>query len=341
MKRTIVIGLIIAFLISNFGIAVGYLTLSDSEETIGFGNGSYIGFRDVTVFATTADGGYTQLMPSSNATYPDYLFLQKQGDNAIYGFYCSGVNVTVNSYFVNDVLELDCVGSGSVKVQTGSRGAPVSVSGASCIFDQVNRIATVSVTSSGVVQLSWASSEGPGSVINPTPTPTPTVPYSSPVPFSTPTYVGPPLGEVDFQVATIDLGQVQPNSTVTATLNFRYSGSNYVLQSLYFTEPFNSWYIPSGNLSSLMYILGSGSVNQNSIDIVFYVPDVPLQKYEGLFNVTAVDAFGALHTCTGNIVADVSAQGFDLWGFISNPIVLFVIVVVVVVLVLAAKSKRR
>jgi hypothetical protein len=90
-----------------------------------------------------------------------------------------------------------------------------------------------------------------------------------------------------------------------------------------------------------MYILGSGSVGQGAVNLVFYVPDVPLQKYMGLFNVTAVDAFGAFHTCTGNIEVDVSAQGFDLWGFIFNPIVLLVIIAVVVVLVLATKSKRR
>jgi len=124
----------------NFASA---LDVSSPDCGFGFQNGSYIYFRDAISFESV------EQIASTNTTYGDWIFFQETGSNERFGFYSTGVNVTVNNYFDNNLLELACVGAGSVKVQVCTKVAPVSVSGASGVFDSTNKIAIAAVTSSG------------------------------------------------------------------------------------------------------------------------------------------------------------------------------------------------
>ena len=356
MKKSLVISLLLLFFLTfgTLNTALGTLTVSSPASTFGFQNGSYIGFRDPITFATAADGGGTQLISSFNASYPNWMFFQKSGANDIYGFYASGVNVTVNSYFDNDVLELACVGYGTVQVQCWTRGAPVSTSGASGVFDDPTRVVTLFITSSGTVQVSWVTpNPGPGPGPNPTATPTPMPnPSGTVMPTPIPTYnpspspTLPPLGTNDFQVYGIDLGTVQPNTVITANLHFRFSGSSYVLQSISLPEPFNSWYLPNATFNNFVYMLNTSGESSGDVSLRFAVGNLTsTQNFSGSFSVVAVDAFGVSHTSSGTISAKVSiGSSFD-WKtyFLAHPLYIILIVAVVCVLLAALVlfSKRR
>jgi hypothetical protein len=154
-----------------------------------------------------------------------------------------------------------------------------------------------------------------------------------------------PLGTNDFQVSNLDLGTVQPNSTVTANLHFRFSGSSYTLESISFQAPFDSWYFPEGNFSTLTYILNANGESSGDATLRFAIGNVAQQSYSGSFSVTAKDAFGATHISSGTINAGVSTSSiFDFKDFfLQHPLYLILIVVVVIVLLAALVlfSKRR
>jgi hypothetical protein len=345
MKKSLITSLLLLFLLTFASLNYAYesvsaLDVSSPDQTFGFQNGSYIGFRDPISFVTPVDGGQTQQIASSNVSYPDFMFFQKQGSNDVYGFWASGVNVTVNSFFASNILEIVCVGAGTVKVQVGPYGAPVSISGSSGVYDTTLKVVVITVTSSATVP-------GSGGGATPTPAPTSSVtPNPSGYPTSGPTPTLPPLGLNDFQVSNLDLGAIQPNSTVTATLHFRFSGSSYTLQALSLPEPFSSWYVPSGNFSSLVYMLNVNGESSGNVALTFEVGNVTSQSYSGEFSVTAKDAFGAVHTSSGTISAEIASGSgrFDIVGFFKlHPLYLVLVAVVVIVLLvlLVLFSKRR
>lgn len=353
MKKSLIICLLLLFLLtfSTLNTAFGLLTVSSPTQTFGFQNGSYIGFADSITFVTAVDGGGTQMISSSNASYPNFMFFQKQGSNDVYGFWASGVNVTVNSYFSSNILEMACVGAGTVKVQVGPYGAPVSISGASGVYDPTLKVSIITVTSSVTVQLVWGVAPTPppgggGGGGDATPTPAPTIsPTLNPTGYPTVAPTLPPLGASDFQVSNLDLGVIQPNSTITANLHFRFSGSSYTLQAISFAEPFNSWYVPDGNFATLIYILNVNGESSGDAVLSFAIDNSTAQSYSGSFSVTAKDAFGAVHTSTGTINAEVSASSrFDVVAFFKlHPlyIVLLAIVIGVLLVALVLRSKRR
>jgi len=319
--------------------SVSALDVSSPDCGFGFQDGSYIYFRDPISFE------YVEQIASSNVTYGDWVFFQKTGVNERFGFYSTGVNVTVNSFFVGDILELGCVGSGTVKVQVGTRGVPTTVSGTSAVFDQTNRIAVIDVTSSATVQLNWNPNPttppggGGGGGGDPTVSPT-NQPTSNPS-------VTPSNGNTEaFKVSNIDLGEISANSTVTATLHFTYSGSSIHLQSISLPEPFNDWYVQNANFTSLVYTLNPSGANSDSVNLVFNVPNVSETAFNGDFSVSAVDAFGAVHTSTG-LISSGAATLPHVNGILdliyANPLIVIVIISVIVIvgLYLLFAPKRR
>lgn len=306
--------------------------LSSPINGFGFQNGNYLYFRDpVSV--------NVEQIASSNATYGNWVFVQQVGSNEIFGFYASGVDVTVNSFVVNDVLELNCVGVGSVQVQVYTRARPNSISTFTGTWVEATRVATIAVTSSGVCQLSWA---GPAA------TEAPDVGVPQPTDSPAPIYTLNPTQTENFAISDVEMGTIQPNSTVTATLHFSYKSSGIVIQSITFTSPFNSWYRPDSGLSSKVYILSTAGVNTDSVTLTFEIPaDVPVEVYRGSITVTAVNVFDVTETSHANIHAAVDGAVEEngwLQFFRERPVYLIVGVLVIIALVaitLAASKRRR
>ena len=336
MKKFILVTvLLFSVLLSPFIFATvggGIVDVSSPLTGWGFQNGNYIYFRD-------AISVNVEQIASSNVTYGDWVFVQKVGSNDIYGFYSSGVNVTVNSFFVNDLLEFSGVGAGTVKVQVWTRDKPVLVSGATGIFDATNKIATVTLTSSGTVQLSWVTStDGSDGV----------VPSDEETPVPTPIYtVNPSISPnaVGFNIDNIDLGTVEPNSTVSSSLHFTFSGSDVTLQTLTFPEPFKTWYLASGDISSVKYILQPNGEVSGTVQLAFQIPaNVTEQHYSGSFSLTCIDAFGAIKTSSATISCDVGEKLTGIQGLIAalKPYwLLIVLAVIFVIAVLVILSRKR
>lgn len=334
MKKLCLFTVLLVTLIigSSLLVEAGTVDLSSSITGFGFQNGNYIYFRDpISV--------NVEQIASSNSTYGNWVFVQQVGSNEIFGFYASGVDVTVNSFFVNDILELNCVGSGSVQVQVCARAKPNSISTFTGSWDLTNKVATVAVTSSGVTQLSWASAQ---------PTVGPGAGGQDPTPAPTPNHTINPTQTETFAVQDVKLGTIKPNSTVTATLHFTYQSSPIVLQSITFTSPFNSWYRPDPALSSTPYILNNVGLNNASITLTFQIPaDVEVEVFRGTFTVTAIDAFNVQQSSHANIHATVAGAVEEngwLQFFRERPVYLIVGVLVIIALVaitLAASKRRR
>lgn len=330
--------LIIAFLFTLLVFplnTISSLDLSSSDCGFGFQNGSYIYFRDPISVSV-------EQIASSNATYGDWVFVQKDGSSEIFGFYSTGVNVIVNTFFIGDILELACTGVGTVKVQVCTRSAPSSVSGTTSLFDQTNRIAVIDVTSSTTVQLNWnplatapPGGGGGGGTETTAPTETPSFTIA---PSVTPSATGD-----KFKASNINLGEIQPNSTVTATLHFVYSGSSISLQSLNLPEPFNSWYVPSSDFSTKLYTLSSSGQNEGTATLTFYIPDINETSFVGDFVVTAKDAFGASLTSTATITAGAARpENTGLIGLIlANPLIVVAVIAVFIVVAFYLLLRKR
>jgi hypothetical protein len=437
MKKPIVLSLTLLILLTlgTLNTTYGLLTVSGSTQTFGFQNGSYIGFASPMTFATAVDGGATQQIASSNASFVNWMFFQAQGASSVYGFYASGCNITVTNYFANSYLQFSTDGSGIVKVYVGTLGIPTIVAGGtSGVYDNSLAVVTLTITGAVDVRLNFNSGGGvyvvslsrsggspivgdlipislsvlkngvvfsdylanvtmDGAVfaqniqasfsdnesspitrtfsvsglfdtdINstvsfsvtslsvtwaPTPQSGPAGGNPTPTPISsvTPNPTG-PLGTNDFQVSDLNLGTIKPNSTATANLHFKFSGSSYTLQSISLPDPFNSWYVPNGNFTTLVYMLNTAGESSGDVTLSFAVGNDTSQSYSGSFSVTAMDAFGAVHTSTGTINADVSSNSrFDIVGFFRlHPLYLVLIAVVIgvllVALVLFSKRRRR
>lgn len=132
---------------------VGTLTVTEATEGFGFNNEAYLYFRDDYVFATSVDGGLTEQVSGDNASFADWMFFQEQDSDSFYGFYLDGLNATVNSFFVENVLELSVDDAGSVMVWVSDRGEPSRVYGASGVYSSVSEVSTLTVTDAGTVQL--------------------------------------------------------------------------------------------------------------------------------------------------------------------------------------------
>lgn len=323
---------LLLFSLSMISPVYATLTVSSSTQTFGFNNGSYLGFANPMVFLTSVDGGQTQQVASSNASYPDFMFFQQQGSDAYYGFHLSGLNATVNTFFAGSLLELATTGAGTIKVYTGALGQPTLVSGASGTYSSLLGVATVLTSASGTVQLSWAGITPPvggGTVPEPT------------------NAMQPPLGSNDFQINDVSLGSVVQNGTYEAVLSFRFSGSSYTLNSIVFSEPFNSWFDAS-SFQQTTHILNSVATSNGQTTLRFTIPSyVANSDYEGGVSVSAYDVFHQLHTSSAKISATVNSEveeesNFALW---IRENLLFVGVLVTIVLVAlgaaAAFSKRR
>jgi hypothetical protein len=167
---------------------------------------------------------------------------------------------------------------------------------------------------------------------------------SSPTATSTPS--GSPLGANDFQISDVSLGIIQPNSTMTATLHLRYSGSSYTYQNIVLSEPFNSWLIQD-SLSLRSYILSNPTESSVDVTLTFMIPaGISVQVYSGEISFTALDAFGASHTSTAVISASVEGASvkFDAANWVRGNLWIVAIAVVAVLAVLgfiATKTRRR
>jgi hypothetical protein len=335
MKKILSVALLFLLIFVSLNVCLtsltqATLTVSSSSNRFGFQNGSYLGFRDPITFVTKADGGSTYQEASSNVTYPSFMFLQQQGSNSAYGFYVSGCNVTVNSFFINDILEFVTSGAGTVDIYCGSLGTPISISSATGVYDTVHDVAAITVTSALTVQVVWGiqPTSPPGNGGNPTSTPI--IGTSTPISTSS--------GSSAFQVSNINLGTITSNSTVTADLHFTYSGSSITLQGLSFAAPFQSWYV-SSNYNQRVFIL-SNVVNSGDVTLTFQVPaNLTVQNYSVGFSVTALDAFGVSHTSTGSISANMNGAANGAWSvpWIINMVktnILFDVILAVVVLVI-------
>jgi hypothetical protein len=178
-----------------------------------------------------------------------------------------------------------------------------------------------------------AVAAGGGGVIDGT-TPT-TVPYQTPP--ST-------LGAVDFQVTDINMGTVNPNSTVKAQLHFFFSGSSYNLQSIIFQEPFNSMYAHDATFTQATYIITSNGQGEGTVDLTFNIPaNIPVQRFIGGFQVSAIDAAGGEHKSNGEITLIVAGAQEDFLYFLrENPIyIVFIAIAVLLALVLIVVFSRK
>ena len=364
MKRSsiLVLALIILFAVGTLQSAFA-LDVSGPTQTFGFQNGSYIGFADATSFVTSVDGGGTQLIPSSNASYPDFMFFQVQGSTDVYGFWASGCNITVTNYFVGDNNNLQFItdGSGVVKVYVENLGLPTIITaGTSGSFDSALHVASLTVVGAVSVRLNFGGGDSDGGLSNPSPTPTPggsgggqstptpvvptPTPYGTtptPIPSSTPTTT---LGANDFQVSNLDFGTIKPNSTVMVNLHFSFSSSSYNLQTISLPEPFNSWYVQNDNFTYLVYMLNTSGDSSGDVVLTFLVGNVTGSASDS-FSVTALDAFGTTHTSFGTISVVVSDNSrFDVIVFFQiHPLylILIAVAILVIVIVLSAFTKRK
>jgi hypothetical protein len=130
---------------------------------------------------------------------------------------------------------------------------------------------------------------------------------------------------------------------VTATLHFAYSGSSINLQTISLPEPFNSWYVPSVDFTTIRYPLAASGSSEGTADLVFNIPNATETSYVGDFVVTAKDAFGATLTSTATITAGLAqTENFGFLGWImANPLVAVAVVVVVLVIILYLALKKR
>lgn len=335
----ILLTLSVSALNCSYGV-ISALDVSSPDAGFGFQNGNYIYFRDPISFDSV------EQIASSNSTYGDWVFFKEAGANEIFGFHSSGVNVTVNNYFLNNILELACVGSGTVQVQVYTRSSPVSVSGASANFDPVNHIASIAVSSSNIVQLNWnpnnpnpTPAPGGGGGDNPTPNPTNPQPSITQTPLPST-----PLGGKTFIVDDVNLGEIAANTSVTANLHFQFAGSSITLKSLSLPAPFNGWYIPS-DISRYTYVLSSNGVGSGDYTLMFNVSDVSVAGQSGVFTLSATDAFNVVHTASAKIsFGETSESSTGVFQFIfQNPLVvgLGVLCIIIFVSLGVLASRRR
>lgn len=154
-----------------------------------------------------------------------------------------------------------------------------------------------------------------------------------------------PLGANDFQISNLELGTIQPNSTVTATLHLRYSGSSYTFKELYLSNPFYTWFIQD-SVSLTTYVLTNPTESNADVTLTFQIPaDVPIQNFEGEIRFTVLDAFGTSHTSSAVVSASVegASEGFDfqVWFRANWWVAVFIVVAVFAVLGLVATKTRR
>jgi hypothetical protein len=160
------------------------------------------------------------------------------------------------------------------------------------------------------------------------------------VPYQTPSV----LGAVDFQVDNINLGTVNPNSTVTGQLHFRFSGSSYKLQSIIFQEPFNFMYVHDATFTQATYIITSNSQGEDTVNLTFNIPsNIPVQRFTSGFQVIAIDAAGGEHKSNGEITFIVAGATEDFGYFLrKNPIyILFIAIAILLALVLIVVFSRK
>lgn len=346
MKKMLCACLLLVLIVSLVPFSGCVVYVSETTSKFGFNNNSYLGFRDDISFDDI------RMVEGDDSSFPDYVFFIREGATDEYGFYCDNVNVTVNNYFASNVLELDCVASsaGAVYVYVGDKGAPVSRSGGdSVVYSTILKVVTIVVSSPSIVQLSWNPVDvggetelpagGGGGGTDTTPTITPTF---GPAPSSSPSSSG-----VTFTVEPIFFGPIEPNITRFVNLRFQYGGSSFTLQSLSLPEPFNSWYVPATNFSSLTYILNTSGSNYGEATILFNLPDdVVVGDYSGTFTLSGRDGFGSIHTSTGTISTQKSSTEESIFSvLLEKPLYLILIVIAVVafifILFLFMGKKRR
>lgn len=183
---------------------------------------------------------------------------------------------------------------------------------------------------------------GGGGGSNPTPTPQPTTyPTYTPTPG--------PSSVKTFEVDNLNLGTVKPNTTLTGTLHFEFSGSSYTLISITVTDPVRSW-MPNPSITPYqVYTLNNGASGSGDYVLTFMVPaDAELQTYNSEVTATALDGFGVTHTSTASLnvkVSESESSGIVSWVinyFSSNPIMIVVAVVVFCgVIAVLMMMKRR
>jgi len=191
--------------------------------------------------------------------------------------------------------------------------------------------------------VSTSSGGGGGGGSTPTPTPAPTT-----YPTVSPTQN--PQGTNEFHLDDLDLGTVKPNSTLTGTLHFTFSGSSYTLISISVSEPLRSW-MPNPSVTPYqLYTLNNGASGSGSYVLTFLVPaDADLQTYSSEVTVTALDGFGVTHTSTAAVTAKVSVTEENtnpiseaINYLLANPFAIVILIVVLCVAVaLLMKTKRK
>jgi hypothetical protein len=169
---------------------------------------------------------------------------------------------------------------------------------------------------------------------------------SDSVPITTTPSNTSPLGANDFQIGNLELGTIQPNSTVAATLHLRYSGSSYTFQEFYLSDPFYSWLVQD-SLSLETYVLTNPTESTADVTFTFNIPaDVLVQNFNGEISFTVLDAFGTSHTSNALVSASVegASVGFDFGSLLKDNLWLTALIVAIVIAVLAlivTKTRRH
>ena len=332
LKKSVYLVFLLIGLLVLCSVNVGYasFTVDSSSETFGFQNDSYLGFEDTHVFVTEVDGGSTGQEGSSNSSYPDFWFFQEQGSNSVYGFHVDGATVVVTNFFVGGVLEFTADSDCTVKVYVGVLGTPTYIYGAEGVHDSVLDVATLTVTDAGTVQVLFnvvvdtGGSSGGGGVV---------VPSESPF-----------FSDSDFVVDDLDLGVVSANSSLSAKLSFTFSGSSYTVQSVSFSEPFQTWFVEQ-SFASYQYILSGFTQSRGTLDLQFVIPaNLAVEDYNGTVTINVLDAFGNMHTSSANVyaLAEGAYRSFNLIEWLRNPLsIAGVVILVLISLALIVFFDRR
>jgi hypothetical protein len=306
-------------------------TFSSDSFTQGFQNGCYLGFSEDFVFD---EGSHTYQEANSNVSYPGFFFVQQFGQSDVFGFYLDGCNVTVTNYFIGNILEFTTDAAGTVKIYSDGLGAPSGVVNASGPYTASTHILSLTVAAATTVQVIFPLTPGGA---NPT-----LPPATTPNQSGTPTPTQKPLGALDFQVNDIILGHVDPNTTVQATITFRYTGSSYTLKSFTLPQPFQTWYIPNSLTKQSVYVLNGTVESSGSAKVFLKIPSDVSGSFSGNYSVTALDSSGGSHVSSALISATTGAEGNGL-DFFRNPYILagLAVVVVACLVCLVVLSPRR